>query len=65
MAAYKITLNENLVQDMLSHPNALGDMMSEVLIRFFLHRRPSELGQRLTGAVRRARTVVTAYVSAC
>lgn len=31
MAEYKITLNDSLLQDMLANPNALGDLMSEVL----------------------------------
>lgn len=31
MAEYKITLNDSILQDMLANPNALGDLMSEVL----------------------------------
>lgn len=31
MAEYKITVNDSLLQDMLSHPNALGELISEVL----------------------------------
>jgi transposase-like protein len=44
MAEYKIILNDSFVQDMLSNPNAVGDLMSEVLNQILSAQATEQIG---------------------
>lgn len=49
MAEYKITLNDSLLQDMLANPNAIADLMSEVLNQVLAAQATEQIGAQRYG----------------